>query len=99
MRSRPLTRQPWTQALPWVALVLLVVLALENLAGNPYGLPLAYFVLPVGLALVALVLAVQARRWLDIVVSALVVVAIPLWFLALILMFQFVHLDNRSFSP
>jgi hypothetical protein len=57
------------------------------------------FVLPVGLALVALVVAVQARRRLDIVVSALVVVAIPLWFLALIFMFQFVHLNNSSFSP
>jgi hypothetical protein len=82
-----------------VSLVLLVVLALENLGGNPYGLSLGLFVLPVGLALVALVVAVQARRRLDIVVSALVVVAIPLWFLALIFMFQFVHLNNSSFSP
>lgn len=82
-----------------MSLVLLVVLALENLGGNPYGLSLGLFVLPVGLALVALVVAVQARRRLDIVVSALVVVAIPLWFLALIFMFQFVHLNNSSFSP
>ncbi len=96
MKSRPLAGQPWTRALPWVALLLFVVVALLNLGGYPDGV---LFVLPVVLALVALVFAVQARRWLDIVVSALVVAAIPLWFLALILMFQSVHLNNNSFSP
>ncbi len=96
MRANPLARQPWTRALPWVALVLLVAVALLNLGGYPYG---GFFVLPVGLALVALVLAVKARERLDIVVSALVVVAVPLWFLTLMFLFQFVRLDNGSFSP
>lgn len=64
------------------------------------GYPFAWwFVVPVGMALFALVVAVQARRRLDIVVSALVIVAIPMWFLALIVMFQFVHLGNGSFAP
>lgn len=79
-----------------MALVLLVVGALVNLGGYFAG---EWFVLPVGLAIVALVFAVQARRRLDIVVSALVIAAIPLWFLALIFMFQFVRLGNSSFSP
>jgi hypothetical protein len=79
-----------------VALVLLVVVALVNLGGYYAG---EWFVLPVGLALVALFLAVQARRRLDIVVSALVIAAIPLWFLTLIFVLQFVHLENNSFSP
>ncbi len=79
-----------------MALVLLVVVALVNLGGYYAG---EWFVLPVGLALVALFLAVQARRRLDIVVSALVIAAIPLWFLTLIFLLQFVHLENNSFSP
>lgn len=96
LKRRPLAGQPWTRALPWVALVLLVVVALVNLGGYFAG---EWFVLPVGLALVALVFAVQARRRLDILVSALVIVAIPLWFLGLIFLIQFVQLPNNSFSP
>lgn len=96
LKRRPLAGQPWTRALPWVALVLLVVVALVNLGGYFAG---EWFVLPVGLALVALVFAVQARRRRDIVVSALVIVAIPLWFLGLIFLVQFVQLPKNSFSP
>jgi len=96
MKRRPLAGQPWTRALPWVALILLVVVALVNMAGYFAG---EWFVLPVGLALVALVFAVQARRRLDIVVSALVIGAIPLWFVGLIFLIQFVQLPNNSFSP
>src|SRR5579859_6841022 len=33
MKRRPLAGQPWTRALPWVALILLVVVALVNIAG------------------------------------------------------------------
>jgi hypothetical protein len=88
--------QPWTRALPWVALVLLIVVALLNLDGYPAG---GLFVVPIALALIALVVAVRARSRLDIVVSGLVIAAIPLWFLVLILMFQFVHLGNSSFAP
>jgi ABC-type antimicrobial peptide transport system permease subunit len=72
------------------------VVALLNVSGYNAGW---WFVLPVGLALVGLVFAVQARRWRDVVVSAVVVLAIPLFLLALILLFQSVRLDNNSFSP
>jgi len=96
LKRRPLAAQPWTRALPWVALALLVVVALVNMAGYFAG---GWFVLPVGLALVAMVFAVQARRRLDIVVSALVIGAIPVWFLGLIFLIQFVQLPNNSFSP
>jgi hypothetical protein len=95
-KRRPLAQQPWTRALPWAALILLVVVALVNVGGYFAG---EWFVLPIGLALVALVIAVQARRRLDIVVSALVIVAMPLWLLGLIFMFQLVHLGSNSFSP
>ena len=47
------------------------------------------FAVPIGLAIVGLVFAVRARRWLDIVVSPLVIAAIPLFFLALIVLFRF----------
>jgi hypothetical protein len=56
-------------------------------------------VLPVGLALVALVIGVRARRRWDIVVSGVVVLAIPVWLLGIIVLFQFVHLSNSSFGP
>jgi len=79
-----------------VALVLLVLVALLNVAGYNAGW---WFVLPVGLAVVGLVFALKARRWRDVVVSAVVVLAIPVWFLALILLFRSVRLDNNSFSP
>lgn len=78
--------QPWTRALPWVALVLLIVVALLNLDGYPAG---GLFVVPIA----------RARSRLDIVVSGLVIAAIPLWFLVLILMFQFAHRGNSSFAP
>jgi hypothetical protein len=59
-----------------------------------------WFVLPIGLAIVSLIVAVRARRRLDIVISALVLAAIPLWLLALIVLFQFTSpLSNNAFSP
>ncbi len=85
--------------MPWLALGLLVLLALDNLAGNPYGLPLWLFAVPVLLAVVALVLAVRAERKLDVVVSSLVVIAIPLWLGALVVLFRLVHFQGGDFSP
>jgi ABC-type dipeptide/oligopeptide/nickel transport system permease component len=54
---------------------------------------------PAGLALVGLALAIKARRWVDIVVSALVIAAFPVWLLALIFLIQFVQLPDNSFAP
>jgi hypothetical protein len=93
----PQDRHAWTRALPWLALALLVVVAIVNAGGGPWA---GWFVVPVGLALIALVFALRARRWLDVVVSAFVVLAIPLWLLGIVFLLQFTHpLDNNSFSP
>jgi hypothetical protein len=89
-------RKSWIPALPWLALALLVFAAIVNAGGGPWA---GFFVPPVGLALVALVFAVRARRWLDVAVSAFVVLALPLWLLGLLFLIQFVHLENNSFSP
>jgi hypothetical protein len=86
----------WPRALPWVALVLLVLVAFLNIAGYNAGW---WFVLPVGLAVVGLVFALRARRWRDVVASALVVLAVPVWFVVLIFLFHSVRLDNNAFSP
>jgi hypothetical protein len=88
-----------TRAFPWIALLLLVIIVLEKLAGDPYRLPDGLFALPVGLAIVGLVVAVRAQWRPGIVLSILVIVAIPIWFAALVFLFQFVHIDNNSFSP
>jgi predicted membrane protein len=65
---------------------------------GPYGGTGELFALPVVLAVVALVFAVRARRRLDMLVSALVIAAIPLWILAIIVAFQFMGpLPDNSF--
>lgn len=98
MLSR-MSRRGWSRTLPWVALVLLALLAWENLRDNPYGLPLWLFAVPVVLAVVSLVLAVRAERIVDIVVSGLVIVAIPVWVAATIVLLHFVSLRGSDFSP
>ena len=87
---------PWTRFLSWIALALFIFVALLNVYGQPDGW---WFVLPVGLAVVALVIGVRARRRWDIVISAVVVLAVPVWFAGLLVLIQFVHLPNDAFSP
>jgi hypothetical protein len=89
-------RQAWTRWLPWLALALFVLAVLLNGAGYPFAW---WFVLPVGLGVVGLVFAVKARRRVDVVVSVLVVLALPVWVLILIVGIQFVRLPNNAFSP
>ncbi len=96
MLSR-MTRRRWSRTLPWIALVLLALIAWANL--RDYGLPVWLFAVPVALAVVSLVLAVRAGRIVDILVSGLVIVAIPLWFAGLILLIHFVSLNDGSFTP
>jgi hypothetical protein len=91
-----MTPPPWTRFLSWIALALFIVVALLNLSGQPDGW---WFLLPVGLALVGLVIGVRARRRWDIVISGLVVLALPVWLLGLLILIQFVRLPNDAFSP
>lgn len=91
-----MAQPPWTQFLSWVALALFILVALLNVSGYPFAW---WFALPVGLAIVALVIGIRARKRLDIVLSALIVVAIPLWFLADVFLLSFMRLANNSFSP
>ena len=89
----------WSRALPWVALGLLALLAYENLSDNPFGLPLWLFSVPVLLAVVSMVVAVREERIVGVLVSGLVIIAIPLWFVVLVLLFHFVSLKGTDFSP
>lgn len=80
-----------------MALSLLILVAAINLGGGPWS---NLFALPIGLAIVGLVFAVRAHRRLDIVVSSLVIAAIPLFFLGLIVLFHFAGpFPNNAFSP
>ncbi len=87
---------PWTRFLSWIALALFIIIALINVNGQPDGW---WFVLPVGLAVVAFVIGVRARRRWDIVISAVVVMALPVWLLGLLVFVQLVHLPSDAFSP
>ncbi len=55
--------------------------------------------LPVGLAVVALVIGVRARQRWDVVISGVVILALPVWLLGLLVLIQFAHLPNDAFSP
>jgi hypothetical protein len=82
-----------------VALALLILAAWINAAG--YNASSA-FLYPVGLAIVSLVIGIAARRRVDIVLSALIILAIPLFFLGIIVLFALSPnpvLNNNSFSP
>jgi hypothetical protein len=99
MGFRSWARQPWTQSLAWVALFLFILAALINIAG--YNASSA-FICPVGLAIMSLVIGIAARRRVDIVLSALIILAIPLFFLGIVVLFALSPnpvLNNNSFSP
>jgi hypothetical protein len=61
-----------------------ILAAFTNIAG--YNASSA-FLYPVGLAIVSLVIGIAARRRVDIVLSVLIILAIPLFFLGIIVMF------------
>jgi len=82
-----------------LALALFVIVALINIAGF---FALWWFLLPVALAIVSLVVGIVARRRVDIVLSALIILAIPIWVLGIIVMLALSPnplLENNSFSP
>jgi len=80
-----------------VALALFVLVALINIAGFFASW---WFLLPVALAIVSLVVGVVARRPVDIVVSALIILALPVWLLGMIVLLALSPpLSNNSFSP
>ena len=80
-----------------MALALFILVALINIAGYFASW---WFVLPVALACVALVTGLLAHRRVDIVLSALIILALPIWLLGIIVLLGLSHpLANNSFSP
>lgn len=80
-----------------MALALFVLVALINVAGFFASW---WFLLPVGLAIVSLVIGILARRRVDIVLSALIILALPVWLLGIIVLLALSPpLSNNSFSP
>lgn len=58
-----------------------------------------WFLLPVALAIVSLVVGIVARRRVDIVLSALIILALPLWLLGIIVLLALSPpLANNSFT-
>lgn len=84
--------------MPWIALALLAALAWEDLLDNPHGFPLWWFAVPVLLAILSIIVAVREARILDIVVSALVIIAIPVWFAALVVLLHLVTLKGSDWQ-
>jgi hypothetical protein len=80
-----------------VALALFILVALINIAGF-FGS--WWFLLPVALAIISLVIGIVARRRVDIVLSALIILALPVWLLGIIVLLALSPpLSNNSFSP
>ncbi len=80
-----------------MALALFILVALINIAGFFASW---WFLLPVGLAIVSLVVGIVARRRVDIVLSALIILALPVWLLGIIVLVGLSRpLSNNSFSP
>jgi hypothetical protein len=80
-----------------VALALFILVALINIAGFFASW---WFLLPVGLAIVSLVVGIVARRRVDIVLSALIILTLPIWLLGIIVLLALARpLSNNSFSP
>jgi len=80
-----------------VSLALFIIVALINIAGFFASW---WFLLPVALAIVSLVVGIVARRRVDIVLSALIILAIPVWLLGIIVLLALSRpLSNNSFSP
>jgi hypothetical protein len=79
-----------------VALALFIFVTLINIAGFFASW---WFLLPVGLAIASLVIGIAARRRVDIVLSALIILAIPIWILGIIVLLGVTRpLDNNSFT-
>ena len=56
--------------------------------------------LPVALAIVSLVVGIVARRRVDIVLSTLIILALPVWLLGIVVLLALSPpLSNNSFSP
>ena len=80
-----------------MALVLFILAALINIGGENAS---SAFLYPVGLAIVSLVIGIAARRRVDIVLSALIILALPVWLLGIIVLLALSPpLSNNSFSP
>ena len=80
-----------------MSLALFIIVALINIAGFFASW---WFLLPVALAIVSLVVGIVARRRVDIVLSALIILAIPVWLLGIIVLLALSRpLSNNSFSP
>jgi hypothetical protein len=80
-----------------MALALFIIVALINIASFFASW---WFLLPVGLAIVSLVVGIVARRRLDIVLSALIILALPVWLLGMIVLLALSPpLANNAFSP
>lgn len=80
-----------------MALALFILVALINIAGF-FGS--WWFLLPVALAIISLVIGIVARRRVDIVLSALIILALPVWLLGIIVLLALSPpLSNNSFSP
>jgi hypothetical protein len=78
-------------------LALFILVALINIAGFFASW---WFLLPVALAIVSLVVGIVARRRVDIIVSALIILALPVWLLGIIVLLALSPpLSNNSFSP
>lgn len=76
---------------------MLILVALINIAGFFASW---WFLLPVALALISLVVGIVTRRRMDIVVSALIILALPVWLLGIIVLLALSPpLSNNSFSP
>ena len=79
-----------------MALALFIFVTAINIAGFFASW---WFLLPVALAIVSLVVGIVARRRVDIVLSALIVLAIPLFFLGIIVLLALSPpLNNNSFT-
>lgn len=80
-----------------MSLALFLLVAVINIGGYFASW---WFVLPVALAFVTLVIGILARRRVDIVVSALIILALPVWLLGIIVLLALSPpLANNSFSP
>jgi hypothetical protein len=79
-----------------VAPALFILVTLINLAGFFASW---WFLPPVGLAIGSLVVGIAARRRVDIVLSALIILAIPIWVVSIIVLLGVTRpLDNNSFT-
>jgi hypothetical protein len=80
-----------------VALALFILVTLINITGIFASW---WFLLPVALAIVSLVVGIAARRRVDIVLSGLIILAVPAFFVGIIVLLALSPpLANNAFSP